>query len=603
MKKILIPFATLALAAIAPAQIKQIWLNTLTDPNGDYKAGGVAIAPDGVTYTASQYNATRCRVSAYDGNGSRTWSVQIPILDARYFEIACDANGTPYVAITPDDSNEAYVLRLDRTDGSIDWNSPIQNVKKIYELQIDPTGNPVVAFFSEADNCVNVRKISSEGQPLFTTSSGTPFYYPNSLRIAANGQIYVGLSDQKKFNAIWALTPNGTPRFGRSWANQGGISPSFYAMPSTVLTDRNGRAFAIEADGTYYDKLHVRTFESDGTFILQKLTMTTLYNLRAGIDADNRIVVATVGNQGGVSTINVDWLSTSATGVAPVATSQALMPPNASVGLSDVICDAFGQAYVYGRVGVTLGYKSRVWAFDSLKDKAVWAFNDLGYTTVNDPTYCAISRWGQVSLNHTVTGTKLGDGVLGIKQMGFRNLLINGQTHTGGRTISGTANFYSSSSADRDVPLTSNTPYAVVVPKTTVVAGQSQSTFTVDLKPTAVRRAVRIQGTFDGTERSVVFYLEPPTVSSLALYPTTVQGGKNANATARINGDAPEGGMTVSLTSSHSAAIVPASVAIAEGDVTKTFLVKTSPVSQQVTATLSAKTGSTTKTATLTITP
>jgi hypothetical protein len=94
-----------------------------------------------------------------------------------------------------------------------------------------------------------------------------------------------------------------------------------------------------------------------------------------------------------------------------------------------------------------------------------------------------------------------------------------------------------------------------------------------------------------------------PTLSSFAVNPTSVNGGSPSTGTVTLSGPAPSGGAVVYLTSSASAASVPASVTVAAGATNATFTVNTSAVTTSTPATISAAYAGATKTAVLTVTP
>ena len=56
-----------------------------------------------------------------------------------------------------------------------------------------------------------------------------------------------------------------------------------------------------------------------------------------------------------------------------------------------------------------------------------------------------------------------------------------------------------------------------------------------------------------------------PVPASLSLSPTTVAGGATSTGTVRLDNPAPAGGTAVALSSSSTAATVPASVTVAAG--------------------------------------
>jgi hypothetical protein len=94
-----------------------------------------------------------------------------------------------------------------------------------------------------------------------------------------------------------------------------------------------------------------------------------------------------------------------------------------------------------------------------------------------------------------------------------------------------------------------------------------------------------------------------PTLSSIAVSPTSVNGGTSSTGTVTLSGPAPSGGAVVYLSSSGPAATVPASVTVTAGASSATFAVSTSAVATSTQVTISGLYGGTTKTAPLTVTP
>ena len=95
-----------------------------------------------------------------------------------------------------------------------------------------------------------------------------------------------------------------------------------------------------------------------------------------------------------------------------------------------------------------------------------------------------------------------------------------------------------------------------------------------------------------------------PTLSSLAVSPTSVKGGSPSTGTVTLSGPASSGGAVVSLSSDNTAAAtVPASVTVAYGATSATFTVNTSAVTTSTPATISASYAGATKTTSLTVTP
>ena len=102
-------------------------------------------------------------------------------------------------------------------------------------------------------------------------------------------------------------------------------------------------------------------------------------------------------------------------------------------------------------------------------------------------------------------------------------------------------------------------------------------------------------------------YGPPPpgssTLSSVALNPTSVNGGSSSTGTVTLSGQAPSGGAVVYLSSSATAATVPTSVTVTAGASNATFTVSTSAVTSSTPVTISASYAGVTKTASLTVLP
>jgi hypothetical protein len=386
-------------------------------------------------------------------------------------------------------------------------------------------------------------------------------------------------------NQVVALSPNLTVEYYKGWFN---LSPQGQ-LPCWPASDRNGKLVVGEIDALNRFAINLRTFANDGTLTLTKLNMpTAIKDVYLTFDANGKLVLATESTTG---VVNVNWL-----------TIQTASYPTANgMDMQSLITDHFGRSYVSGALLSTPG-QGQIAAFDEGQTTPAWTFTDgVGNLSSEREVFAGVGRWGQVSLATTIGSF---EGVNGIRQNGLRNLTINGYSFTGGRTITGTVNFYGSDDQnDRSVNLTSNSNYAVVSPAVTVTAGNSQTGMSIELKPTAVRRAIKIEGTFAGVKRMAYFYIEPPVAASVTIFPTSTKGGTVVNATARLNGAAPTGGVVATLQSNSPSATVPTSVTIGADQISKGFKVTTMQVSQSTSATISMTANSVTKTATLTSTP
>jgi subtilisin family serine protease len=171
-------------------------------------------------------------------------------------------------------------------------------------------------------------------------------------------------------------------------------------------------------------------------------------------------------------------------------------------------------------------------------------------------------------------------------------------------TLSGTA-----PSGGAVVSLSSSNPSVATVPASvTVPAGASSAAFQVATTSVSSQTTVTISGSYSGSQQSAVLTVIPatsaPTLASLTVNPTSVNGGNSSTGTVTLSSAAPSGGVVVSLASSNtSLAPVPASVAIPAGATSATFGVKTSAVSSTTTVTITGSYAGVQQSALLTVTP
>jgi len=195
-----------------------------------------------------------------------------------------------------------------------------------------------------------------------------------------------------------------------------------------------------------------------------------------------------------------------------------------------------------------------------------------------------------------------GSGSTTLYSIGLNPTSVNGgASSTGTVTLSGAA-----PSGGAVVSLSSSASAAAVPASVTVAAGATSATFTVTTSAVTAATPVTITASYGGTTKTTLLTVNPATavaLSSVALNPATVNGGSPSTGTVTLSGAAPSGGAVVSLSSSASAAAVPASVTVAAGATSATFTVTTSAVTAATPVTITASYGGTTKTTLLTVNP
>ena len=159
----------------------------------------------------------------------------------------------------------------------------------------------------------------------------------------------------------------------------------------------------------------------------------------------------------------------------------------------------------------------------------------------------------------------------------------------------------------------SNTSMATVPASVTVAAGTASATFQITTMAVANSTPVIISASQAGVSQQQTASLtvtpaasSGPTLTSLTLNPTSVNGGNPSTGKVILSGPAPGGGTVVSLSSSNtSVATVPASVTVAAGTAIATFQITTTVVANSTPVTISASQAgiSQQQTATLTVTP
>jgi hypothetical protein len=188
---------------------------------------------------------------------------------------------------------------------------------------------------------------------------------------------------------------------------------------------------------------------------------------------------------------------------------------------------------------------------------------------------------------------------------------INPTTVVGGNASSGTIVMSTPSpDAGAVITLTSSNPAVASVPATVTVPGNSfTGGFTINTSTVTASKTVTITASYNGGTRTGTLTVttpagDPPpaTLQSISVSPSTVAGGDGASGTVRLSGPPPQGGATVTLSSSNPGAVtVPATVTITAPSSTFTFPISTSAVSTSTQVTISASWGGVTTTSTLTV--
>lgn len=154
------------------------------------------------------------------------------------------------------------------------------------------------------------------------------------------------------------------------------------------------------------------------------------------------------------------------------------------------------------------------------------------------------------------------------------------------------------------VSLVSVVPDVVAVPASVVVpAGATNVSFPVTTVPVVSDTNVSITATTGAISKVGTARILAPVVTAFLTSSSTLQGGKTVSGRVNISGTAPAGGVIVTLSSSDPSVSPPLTIIVPEGTKTVGFSIPTNTVTVSTAVTLTATTGTTSKSVVVTITP
>lgn len=210
--------------------------------------------------------------------------------------------------------------------------------------------------------------------------------------------------------------------------------------------------------------------------------------------------------------------------------------------------------------------------------------------------------------NVTITGTYGGSSQTApltvLPAASLLSITLNPSTVPGGGFSSGTVTLSAPAPSGGAVVTLSSDQAAAIPPATvTVSSGATTGYFTVSTKAVAAVTVAMIGATLNGVTKTAALTITPPALLGLSLNPSSVVGGNMSTGTVSLASAAPDGGLTVMLSSDNPVASVPATVTVPGGYFSSSFPINTTAVAGQVVATISASASGVTKTAALTVGP
>ena len=196
-------------------------------------------------------------------------------------------------------------------------------------------------------------------------------------------------------------------------------------------------------------------------------------------------------------------------------------------------------------------------------------------------TTSRVSSAISLNVSATVNGKTVSSGFIVGASVAVHYVTISPSNVTGGTSSVGTVTLTGvAPTGGTVVNLSSTNPAAQVPPTVTVQEGQSSATFSITTTPVASHTSLSILGSLNGRSASYGFIVSAPNFIGLTTTgSTTITGGTTKTVTASLNGPAPTGGISVTLSSSSASASVPATVTIPAGQTSASFALTTSAVS------------------------
>jgi len=154
------------------------------------------------------------------------------------------------------------------------------------------------------------------------------------------------------------------------------------------------------------------------------------------------------------------------------------------------------------------------------------------------------------------------------------------------------------------ITLNSSNPSLVPVPATITMPGNTAwMQFQVQAGQVTAPTPVTLTATLNSGSASAQFTLQPPSLKSLTISPSSISGGAQPQGIVMLNGQAPAGGALVTLTSNSPSVTPPTSVLVEAGSFSASFAIPSSAVTTNTTATVTASYGGASVQAQVTLTP
>ena len=158
------------------------------------------------------------------------------------------------------------------------------------------------------------------------------------------------------------------------------------------------------------------------------------------------------------------------------------------------------------------------------------------------------------------------------------------------------------------ISLSSNSPAAQVPASVNIAAGNSATTFTVGTTAVGSFTSANITASSGASTRETVLDIFPDPnagaqLASVTPGVTSAPGGSTVTATVTLTGAAPSGGASITMATSSTIAPAPPIVTVPAGQISATFTITTSTVTQNTVVTVTGTFGNGSKSGSFTLVP
>ena len=201
-------------------------------------------------------------------------------------------------------------------------------------------------------------------------------------------------------------------------------------------------------------------------------------------------------------------------------------------------------------------------------------------------------------------GNKSVVGFLTVEPTVSFSVALAASTVGGGASTVGTVTLAAAAPAGGlQIQVSSNNAAVKVQPSIRIPSGKTTGQFDVLTTGVAKSTTATITASIGGVSETADLTVTPPTLSGVSVENATVGSGGATHGTVQLSGRAPKGGLVVTLSSNSSAATVPATVTVNEGEDQASFKITAGSVATATPVTITATAGAVSETASLTVSP